>query len=192
MYRIHPNRRQVTSGAILLTLHAFLSGANIAEAQVNCPRQADQVVIVPHNQPVAFRILVSDLGVGTISVFQYPQGGILEQTGPTPLDFVFVPQLDFRGTTTFTYRLTPPVGCPRGTLLGHVTLAGGNAGSQAEGNATTISGLVQPPEPPSLFEQIARGLAGRVCGLGAAPMSLVTFAFLFGARAHRATRRRST
>lgn len=161
-----------------------------ASGQINCPTQADQAVIVPHGRPVAFRLLVNDLGVGTVSIFQFPAGGILEQTGPTPLDFVFVPQLDFRGTTTFTYRLTPPFGCPRTVQLGRVTLASGNAGSLEEENATTASGVVDPPAEPGLIDLVAAGLISNACGVGLLPFGLVsTFAMLAGKGRTRNRRR---
>ena len=154
-----------------------------AAAQQNCPTQSDQAVIVPVGRPVAFRLLVNNLGEGGISIFQYPAGGILEQTGPSPLDFVFVPQLDFRGTTAFTYRLTPPSGCPRNVVLGRVTLAGGNAGSLAEQNETTASGVVDPPAQPGLFDLVAAGLISSACGVGIVPMGLIAcVAMLIGKR----------
>ena len=154
-----------------------------AAAQQNCPTQSDQAVIVPPGRPVAFRLLVSDLGQGAVSIFQYPAGGILEQTGPSPLDFIFVPQLDFRGTTVFTYRLTPPSGCPRSVVLGRVTLASGNAGSLAEQNETTASGVVDPPAQPGLFDLIAAGLISSACGVGIVPMGLIAgMAMLLGKR----------
>lgn len=154
-----------------------------AAAQQNCPTQSDQAVIVPPGRPVAFRLLVIDLGAGDVSIFQFPAGGILQQTGPSPLDFVFVPQLDFRGTTVFTYRLTPPAGCPRSVVLGRVTLASGNAGSLAEENETTASGVVDPPAQPGLFDLVAAGLISSACGVGIVPMGLIAgMAMLLGKR----------
>lgn len=161
---------------------AFLAAVRNASAEINCPKLADQLVIVPTSGPIAFQLDVFDLGDGTVNIFQYPQGGILEQTGPTPLDFVFVPQSDFRGTTTFTYRLTPPVGCPRSVQLGRVTLAGGTAGSVAEGDATTASGLVEPPPDPTFLEVVGGALIGHVCGLSFVPMTLCTFGAMLSAR----------
>lgn len=178
---------------------ALISGAAIIVAlcitpsalgQINCPTQADQAVIVPQGRPVAFRLRVSDLGDGMVSIFQYPAGGILEQTGPTPLDFVFVPQLDFRGTTTFTYRLTPPSGCPRTVQLGRVTLASGNAGSLDEENATTASGVVDSPVEPDLFDLVAAGLISNTCGGGLLPFGqLFAIAMLAGKGRSRIRRR---
>lgn len=179
------HHRALCSGAAFMTV---LACAAMAEAQPNCPRQTDQLVLVPVGQPVAFSLDVFDLGEGSISIFQYPLGGILQQTGPT--EFVFVPQIDFRGTAEMTYRLTPPAGCPRGVILGKVTLAGGNAGSLREGNATTAAGLVEPPVEPGIFELIAAGLISNACGLGFAPMSLLTFAGLVTFRQCRRHARR--
>ncbi len=103
-----------------------------------CPDVQDQLVVVAEGQPAAFRLKVENLGDADVSVFQFPLRGILEQTGPSPLDYVFVPGANFNGTTGFVYRISPPLGCPGGELLGRVTLAGGTA----EGTAI---GLI--PEP---------------------------------------------
>jgi len=114
-----------------------------AAAQVegrNCPVVEDQLVIVDPIRPTPFRLRVADLGEGQISIFQFPLRGTLQPTGPTPLDFVFVPAADFDGTTTFTFRLVPPPGCPRSVQLGRVTLAGG----QAAGTATGLAPAMNP------------------------------------------------
>lgn len=124
--------------AIVLGSLILLSTAR-AEPPPNCPKLANQSVIISKSGPTAFQLNVTDLGRGTISIFQFPLGGILQQPGPTPLDFVFVPNPDFGGTTTFTYRLTPPVGCDRGMQMGKVTLAGGVSDG-------TDFGLNEPPK----------------------------------------------
>lgn len=99
----------------------------------NCPKVFDQFVYVQPGIVSAFRLHVQNADASQVSIFQYPLGGILEPTGPTPLDFVFVPEADFGGTTTFTYRVQTPVGCGSRSILGHVTLAGGVAdGTAAE------------------------------------------------------------
>ena len=107
----------------------------------NCPSLEDQSVIISTTGPTAFKLRVADLGDGTVNIFQFPLGGILQQPGPTPLDFIFVPMPDFGGTTTFTYRLTPPVGCDRGTQLGKVTLAGGVSDGTDSGLNAPRTGL---------------------------------------------------
>ncbi|HKQ46553.1 MAG TPA: hypothetical protein VJZ71_00615 [Phycisphaerae bacterium] len=109
-----------------------------AEPARNCPALADQFIIISKTQPTAFRLNVFNLGDSTISIFQFPLGGILQQPGPTPLDFVFVPMPDFGGTTTFAYRLIPPPGCSVDFPVGYVTLAGGTADG-------TDAGLNDPP-----------------------------------------------
>lgn len=125
--------------AVLLCSLWFTSTVR-AEPPRNCPKLANQSVIISKTEPTAFQLNVTDLGRGTISIFQFPLGGILEQPGPTPLDFIFVPNPDFGGTTTFTYRLTPPDGCARGLQMGKVTLAGGVSDG-------TDYGLNEPPKP---------------------------------------------
>src|SRR4051812_38503419 len=98
-----------------------------AEETRNCPIGFDQLIVV-YGQPVAFQLHVENYNAqAAVSIFQYPLGGILEQDGPTPLDFVFVPTADFRGTTTFTYRLSLPDGCASPTQLKTVTFAGAPA-----------------------------------------------------------------
>ena len=143
----------------------------IAEDYRNCPQAADQLIIVGP-APVAFRLNVANFSAdSTVSIFQYPLGGILEQPGPTDLDFIFVPMADFRGTTTFTYRLTPPRGCGNGTTLRTVTLAGGTAES-------TASGLVVPEE--------ACGIG--MCGAGMVSMLPLMFLGLVRKKISRRTR----
>lgn len=129
------NRTTIVIASIFCAI-TFAIGADFARAQFlgrNCPTVEDQLVVIDRNQPTAFRLRVRDLGDGDVSVFQFPLGGVLEQAGPTPLDFVFIPETDFNGTTTFTYRLTPPFECPRSVQLGRVTLAGGTTTGTAVG-----------------------------------------------------------
>ncbi|GJQ27396.1 MAG: hypothetical protein HBSAPP02_24280 [Phycisphaerae bacterium] len=134
----------------LIALKATLPAAPAPQSAVaqtrNCPEAHDQFVGVSGGA-VAFRLHIDNPDDSRISIFQYPLGGILEQAGPTNLDYVFVPSADFRGTTTFTYRLIPPLGCTRSTQLGRVTLAGGPLpGGSID---TAPSGLAPPPETPA-------------------------------------------
>lgn len=160
----------------LVALKATLPGVpapQSADAQTrNCPEAYDQFVGVSGGA-VAFRLHIDNPDDSRISIFQYPLGGILEQTGPTDLDYVFVPSADFRGTTTFTYRLIPPLGCTRSTQLGRVTLAGGPLpGGSID---TAPSGLVPPPEAPA------------TCGV--LPLPLFASAGAVGFAARRRSRR---
>ncbi|MFQ5495330.1 MAG: hypothetical protein ACE5EX_08090 [Phycisphaerae bacterium] len=145
----------MVAAAVLSTI-----GVDIASAQTqprNCPTVEDQVVTINLNQPTAFRLRVREAAESTVSIFQFPLQGSLQQAGPTPLDFVFVPAPDFDGSTTFTYRVVPPVGCPRSVQLGRVTLTGGNA-------AGTAVGLAPPPVPTACGVGLA-GPALLCCGL---------------------------
>jgi hypothetical protein len=119
----------------------------------NCPSVVDQLVPVTPGTAAAFRLNVVNGEAGGISVFQYPLGGVLQSAGPTALDFVFIPTAGFAGTTTFTYRLTPPSECGGGAMLGRVTLVAGPAQGTASGLA------VHDP---------ARGL----CGAGLLPLAM--------------------
>lgn len=148
-------------GALVAAMHV---GAATARAQVRlCPQLEDQRVLVEEGRPTAFRVRVTGLGDGDISIFQFPLRGILQQAGPTPLDFVFVPAAGFNGTTEFAYRVIPPADCDQtNVLIGRVTLAGGTAPG-------TAVGLAPPP-----------GL----CGIG--PLGLALLGAGLAARAARA------
>ncbi len=104
-----------------------------AEAQFNqptCPTVKDQTISVSRGQTTTFDVDVDNLGSGHISIFQYPYGGSLEQSPSEPLEFTFVPDEGFSGTTTFMYRVTPESGCRQGAILGKVTLMGPTTGKQ--------------------------------------------------------------
>jgi hypothetical protein len=142
----------------------------------NCPIALDQYVIVGSG-PAAFSARVENFNDKCqLSIFQYPLGGILEQPGPTPLDFLFVPETDFRGTTTFSYRLTVPRGCGNGTILKTVTLARGTSES-------TASGVVPPPTV----------CGAGMCGAGMSSLMLMPLMLVIWKNHHRsATRRKKT
>jgi len=120
------SRRWIT--AVLLCA-AFAVSARPAAAQStrrNCPVARDQLVQLFPGQSAAIRLDVVNLGEGTIALFQFPFGGTLVPTGPTPLDFVFIPDENFTGQASFTYRVIPSFLCSRGEIImGRVTIAGG-------------------------------------------------------------------
>ena len=148
---------------------AVLSSGADAQTGRNCPIAADQTVIVGAG-PITFSLNVQNYSANDIiSIFQYPLGGILEQ-GPTPLDFVFVPMTDFRGTTTFTYRLQTSSGCGSLSILKTVTLARGTSES-------TASGVVPPPQPT-------------LCGIPIASMTLMPLMLMFLKHHYRTTAHR--
>jgi len=133
-------KRAIVAASCLSFILVNLTNISMSHAQLQrCPEIRDQLVIVEQGQPTAFRLDVRGLGDGDVGVFQFPARGILEQTGPGPLDFVFLPAADFNGTTEFTYRVIQSVDCDRaGVQLGRVTLVGGTA-------AGTAIGLAPPP-----------------------------------------------
>ncbi len=182
-------RGSIRAKRLVLCAAAIMVGvAHDLRAERNCPRIDDQVVIVHGGNPTAFSLAVSDLGEGTVSIFQHPLGGILQQAGSSPLDFVFVPQLDFNGTTTFTYRLIPPRGCGNGAMLGTVTIVGGYAGIAEEHTDTTAEGLVPPPERNPLAS-LLHAFGGGACGVGMTAMPILAVATMIasGRRARRGT-----
>lgn len=152
------------------TLFAWTSPAPAQER--NCPLVANQVIQICCGQPVTFHLAVTNPELSIISIFQYPLGGILQQTGPTQLDYSFVPGRDFPGTTSFTYRVTPPAGCLNGVKLGHVDLVGGPATTTAAGLPVNPDTGIAPASPPQ----------GIACGFGVFPALLFTGLSLLAAR----------
>ncbi|MFH1418103.1 MAG: hypothetical protein ABII12_07470 [Planctomycetota bacterium] len=150
--------------AALLVCAAVVAALPRTAAAQNCPTVYDQVVVVSTGQPATFTLQGSFLEESEITVFQYPLGGIIEQTGERSTDFVFVPYEDFSGMTTFTYRVTPPSHCSENVLLGTVTLVGGTAERQP------------PPIDPGL------------CGLGLLPPLALTGCLIAAVPFRRRTR----
>lgn len=100
-----------------------------AQSQLpDCPTIHDQVVTVSADTPTEFTIDVDNLGRGLVSIFQSPLGGTVMQSGSSQLDFTFIPDDGYTGTTYFTYRVAPETGCHHQALLGRVTLAGPTTG----------------------------------------------------------------
>jgi hypothetical protein len=172
----------------MLAVCVIVAVAQDGLAQRNCPIVTDQLIAVPRDTPISFRLDVEEAESSVVTVFTFPLGGILRQTGPTQLDYAFIPFLDFNGTTNFKYRVTPPTGCPDSVVLGCVTLASGNAGSIEEQTDTTAEGLVLPPDT-SLGDVLALALSGNLCGVGFALPAAGAVAMLT-TLAHRRRRRR--
>ena len=134
-----------------------------AEAQLNCPVIADQVVNVEPGHKTLFHLTVQHAENSTISVVQYPVGGSLQPVGPTPLDFVFVPGKEFNGFSVFTYQLQAPFGCNDTRTRGMVSLMGG----QAAGTTTGVT-----IDPPLVVTPAFAGPLGGLCGLWFMPLFL--------------------
>lgn len=134
-----------------------------AEAQLNCPVIADQVINVEVGHKTLFHLTVQHTENSTISIVQYPLGGALQPVGPTPLDFVFVPGEEFNGFSSFRYQIQPPFGCPESKTIGTVSLMGGQA-------AGTTTGIVV--DPPASVSPALVGPLGALCGLGLMPLFL--------------------
>lgn len=149
---------------------ATLTWPHASHAQRNCPAVEDTLVIVQPNQPARIRLPVFNADSGEVTVFQFPLGGELVPTGPTKLDYVFIPDSTFNGRTSFTFRVTPPRGCGNGTLLATVTLAGGRATDTVD-----LGGRV--------------GVTPVLCGVGASVVPVITCLFFACARIARRRRR---
>src|ERR1041385_5746614 len=76
-----------------------------ADEPRNCPIIRDQVINVEVGHATIFQLTIQNPEGSRVSIYQYPLGGALQQSGPTPLDFVFLPGKEFNGFSVFTYRL---------------------------------------------------------------------------------------
>lgn len=160
----------------------------------NCPTVSSQVIRADSGQSAIFRLRATNAETSTITIFQYPLGGILQQVGPTPLDYAFVPGPEFSGTTDFTYRLTPPFGCGDGALLGRVTIVGSPATSTAEGlDVDPETGI--SPVPEEEFDPLTTlallsllNSSSGLCGVGGLPFFLFTGATLVSMQTWRRRR----
>lgn len=159
------------------------SGSNAGAQTRNCPIQKDQTVTVPSGGVAHFKLDVTNADDARISIFQYPLDGILEQSTGSPLEFTFISQPEFNGSSVFTYRLDPPPGCENGTVLGKVTLVGGSALGTASGIQQEVK---HEPTPLETFVTtfIAASKANP-CGLGAVLPLTLTGALLFVAQRTR-------
>ena len=146
-----------------------LASPRTSHAQRNCPTVEDTLVVTQPNQPAAIHLPVTNAGDSEVTVFQLPLGGELWPTGPTQLDYVFIPNTDFSGRTTITFRVSPPRGCGNGTLLSTVTLVG-------SGTTATLD-LTGPV-----------GVAPAVCGLGASAVPVLACLFFACTRVARRNR----
>ena len=162
---------------IRLPIYMLLASAGFAlpsraDEPRNCPTITDQVVAVQGGRPSLFRLAIQNPEGSSVSIFQYPLGGTLQQDGPTPIDFTFVPGPEFRGTTTLTYRLTPPFGCTHSATLAKVTLVGGPATGTASGlEVDPATGISPQSQNDNTALDLLSLLAlthggGGLCGLG--------------------------
>lgn len=126
-------RSTLHARALSLCAAVVVVWAASAEAQFyqpTCPTVTNQTVSVASDEATTIELDVENLGSGRVSIFQYPYGGDVEQSGSDPLVFTFIPDDGFSGTTTFMYRVTPESGCRQGAFLGTVTLVGPTTGRQ--------------------------------------------------------------
>ena len=134
----------------------------------NCPELHDQTVIVAPGTATRFVLDITQPEGSSISIFQYPENGLLQQVDDDSTHFVFLPAVEFSGSTGFTYRLEPPRGCGNGAKLGKVTLMGGLANGTAFGQV--------PPEVEEFDPLLDLVLPiATTCGTGLAP---TTFPFI--------------
>ena len=91
----------------------------------NCPAVSDALVVVAPNGPTSFSLPVTNGENADVTVFQFPLGGQVLHTGPSEIDYVFIPDASFDGRATLRFRVTTDNDCGGGTMVGAVTLAGG-------------------------------------------------------------------
>jgi hypothetical protein len=172
------------SALLCAAIIPFITDGDTFAQTRNCPTVSNQVVRMDSGRSAIFRLAATNAETSTVSVFQYPLGGILEQVGPTALDYAFVPGPEFKGTTEFTYRLSPPFGCGDGSLLGKVSFIGAPATSTASGLDVDPETGISPIKTDELdplallgLLSLANGSSG-LCGLGGLPFFLFTGAAL--------------
>lgn len=136
MKTAHASRRFVFMA--LAAIAPLTSAVSTFAQGRNCPESHDQTIALTPGHPTTFSLDVENGETAQISIFQYPLGGVLQQTGASPLEFVFTPQYGFNGSTEFTYRIIPPYDCNRTVQLGRVQLVGGYADSTAAGLVPTV------------------------------------------------------
>ncbi|MBI5763478.1 MAG: hypothetical protein HZA51_08140 [Planctomycetes bacterium] len=184
--------RIIRRAVIVCAAMSSIGLAGRVDAQTrNCPTVGSQVIRADSGQSAIFRLNATNAESSAITIFQYPLGGILQQVGPTALDYAFVPGPDFNGTTDFTYRLTPPFGCGDGALLGRVTIVGAPATSTAEGlNVDPETGISPVPQEGldplttlALLSLINSGSG--LCGVGGFPFFLFAGATLVSMQSRR-------
>ena len=132
----YPSRRAVF--AFVASVVAVVPTAGVFAQSRNCPESRDQVIAVTPGRPTFIQLDVSNADNAQITIFQYPLGGVLQQSGGSATEFTFLPQESFNGSTEFTYRVTPPFDCPRTVQLGRVRLIGGFSDSTAAGLVPTV------------------------------------------------------
>jgi hypothetical protein len=169
----------VVVALITINIASAQNAGTSAQQGRNCPEIHEQTVIVHPGHATRFVLHITQPEGSSISIFQYPENGLLQQVTDDSTEFVFLPAEEFSGSTGFTYRLEPPRGCGNGAKLGKVTLIGGVANGTAEGQVPVdeIDPLIA-----ALFP------LATVCGTGLVPMS---FAFMATAYFARRNRRRA-
>jgi len=93
----------------------------------NCPTLQDRAYIVDRIAPTPFQLPVFNAENADVSIYQYPIGGDIVQTGPSQLDYVFVPDASFDGRATVRFRITPKNDCDGSTNVGSIELLSGVA-----------------------------------------------------------------
>ena len=95
---------------------------SIANAQNReCPIAFNQTVVVRANTAKSFRLNIQNDNSQPITIFQYPELGQLIPAGTSPLDYVFLPNSRFGGTTYASYRINQPNQCTGGVQTARVT-----------------------------------------------------------------------
>lgn len=123
----------------------------------NCPILQDAGFVVDPITPTPIRLPVVNAENAEVSIFQYPSGGDVVYSGPTKLDYLFVPDASFDGRATVRFRVTPRDDCNGATLIGSIEL---------------LSGLA--PVPGALYGNPHNHL--RACGIGASHVLMMASA----------------
>lgn len=114
VYSLRRGRGRAAVVSIVVYAHSAVASAVI------CPSASNQTVIVQPGIATPFRLNVANLGAQTVSIFQYTSDGSIISAG-TPLDYIFLPNFGFAGTTSASFRISKPTECTGASLIATVT-----------------------------------------------------------------------
>jgi|GEM_PF-3214777 len=170
----HPHLSTICLFAAAISFTPVSAQAQFGAA--NCPEALDAAVAVGVGQPVLVRLPVASPDGARVSIFQPPIGGLLQPVDDDGLDYIFIADSTFTGSSELTYRVRPPFDCRENLLLGRVQLVGApGAFAVAEGETA-----------PLTFEP--RSFAPSLCGLGITAPLLLGCMLLEGRRQRRRRR----
>ncbi|MFO0972833.1 MAG: hypothetical protein U1A27_05250 [Phycisphaerae bacterium] len=112
--------KSATARRIAVLLPLLAAGAATAQTPTICPSVTQQAVIVHPGTATPVRLAVHNAQRSNVTIYAYPTGGQLVWAGPSQLDYIFLPDGSYAGTTYASYRVDQPAGCAGPSLQGNV------------------------------------------------------------------------